>query len=107
MKFESALKKWKMTLNEDKTVREAKKITVLGYEVENRKISPDKVWRQINTECSKVKLNYATYVLSVVFGIALLLELLAALFFAIKALLKDRKRRNKKKNMKNHYFVSG
>ena len=30
MKFESALKKRKMTLNEDKTVREVKKITVLG-----------------------------------------------------------------------------
>ena len=30
MKFESALKKRKMTLNEDKTVREVKKMTVLG-----------------------------------------------------------------------------
>ena len=35
MKFESALKKRKMTLNEDKNVREVKKITVLGYEIEN------------------------------------------------------------------------
>ena len=42
MKFESALKKRKMTLNEDKTVREVKKITVLGYEIENGRISPDK-----------------------------------------------------------------
>ena len=31
-----------MTLNEDKTVREVEKITVLGYEIENGKISPDK-----------------------------------------------------------------
>ena len=42
MKFESALKKRKMTLNEDKTVREVKKMTVLGYEIENGRISPDK-----------------------------------------------------------------
>ena len=35
MKFESALKKRKLTLNEDKTVRGVKKITVLGYEIEN------------------------------------------------------------------------
>ena len=43
MKFESALKKRKMTLNEDKTVREVEKITVLGYEIEYGRISPDKV----------------------------------------------------------------
>ena len=42
MKFESALKKRKMTLNEDKTVREVEKITVLGYEIENGRISPDR-----------------------------------------------------------------
>ena len=42
MKFESALKKRKMTLNEDKTVREVEKITVLGYEIESGRISPDK-----------------------------------------------------------------
>ena len=42
MKFESALKKRKMTLNEDKTVREVKKITVLGNQIENGRISPDK-----------------------------------------------------------------
>ena len=64
----------------------------------------EQVWKQLNTECSKVKLNYATYVLSLVFGIVLLLELLAALFFAIKALLKDRKRRNKKKKHEKSLF---
>ena len=42
MKFESALKKRKMTLNEDRTVREVKKITFLGYEIENGSISTDK-----------------------------------------------------------------
>ena len=42
MKFENALKKRKMTLNEGKTVREVKKMTVLGYEIENGRISPDK-----------------------------------------------------------------
>ena len=31
-----------MTLNEDKTVREVEKITVLGYEIESGRISPDK-----------------------------------------------------------------
>ena len=31
-----------MTLNEDKTVREVEKITVLGYEIGNGRISPDK-----------------------------------------------------------------
>ena len=33
-KFENALKNRNMTLNEDKTVREVEKITVLGYEME-------------------------------------------------------------------------
>ena len=37
-----ALKKRNMTLNEDKTVREVEKITVLGYEIGNGRISPDK-----------------------------------------------------------------
>ena len=64
----------------------------------------EQVWRQLNTECSKVKLNYATYVLSVVFGICLLLQLLAALFFVIRALLKDKKRRNEKKKQEKSLF---
>ena len=62
------------------------------------------MWRQLNTECSKVKLNYATYVLSLVFGICLLLQLLAALFFVIRALLKDKKRRKKKKKQEKSLF---
>ena len=53
----------------------------------------EQLWRQINTECYKVKLNYATYILSVVFGICLLLQLFAALYFLIRAVLKDRKQR--------------
>ena len=42
MKFESALKKRKMTLNEDKTVREVDKMTVLGYEIESGRIAHNK-----------------------------------------------------------------
>ena len=42
MKFESTLKKRKMTLNEDKTVRDEERITVLGYEIESGRISHDK-----------------------------------------------------------------
>ena len=42
MKCESELKKRKMTLNEDKTVRKVEKITVLCYEIEIRRISADK-----------------------------------------------------------------
>ena len=42
MKFDSALKERKMTLNEDKTVREEEKINNLGYEIESGRISPDK-----------------------------------------------------------------
>ena len=41
MTFESAPKKRKMTLNKDKTVGEVNKITVLGYEIENGRISLD------------------------------------------------------------------
>ena len=42
MKFEKALKKRRMTLNEDKTVREVENIMVLGNEFGNGRISPDK-----------------------------------------------------------------
>ena len=42
MEFEKALKKRKMNPNEDKTVREVEKITVLGYEIGNGRISRDK-----------------------------------------------------------------
>ena len=42
MKFEKVLKRRRMTLNEDKTVRKVEKITVLGNEIGNGRISPDK-----------------------------------------------------------------
>ena len=61
-------------------------------------------WRQMNNECSKVKINYATYVLSVVFGIVIFLQLLAALFFLVKAAIKDRKLRKEKKKHEKSLF---
>ena len=42
IKFESTLNKREITLNEDKTVREGEKITVLGNEIVNVRISPDR-----------------------------------------------------------------
>ena len=53
----------------------------------------EQVWSQKNKEelCSKDKLNYATFILTIIFGICLFLELLAALFFLIKAGRKERK----------------
>ena len=53
IKFENALNKRNMSLNEDKTVREVEKITVLGYEIENGRISPDNVHRRGPKVCSK------------------------------------------------------
>ena len=41
-KFEEALKKRCMTLNENKTIKGVERITILGYEIEKRKIAPDR-----------------------------------------------------------------
>ena len=55
MKFESALTKRKMTVNEDKTVQKVEKITVLGYEIESGRISPDKIRLQPLFEVAEPK----------------------------------------------------
>ena len=41
-RFEEALKKRSMTLNENKTVRGVARINILGYEIEKGRIAPDK-----------------------------------------------------------------
>ena len=48
-------------------------------------------------ECPKIKLYYAIYILSVVFGICLLLELWAMLYYFTRAAHNNRKEREKKK----------
>ena len=65
----------------------------------------EQLCKQLEPEMEpRVRLNYATYVLSVIFGICLLLQLFAALFFASKALLKDKKRRKKIKKQEKSLF---
>ena len=41
-KFKEALKKRCMTLNENKTIKGVERITILGYEIEKRKMAPDR-----------------------------------------------------------------
>ena len=55
MKFEGSLKKRKMTLNEDKTVRDVEKIIVFGCEIVSGRISPDKSGLQPFLELAEPK----------------------------------------------------
>ena len=41
-KFEEALKKRSMTLNENNTIKGVEQMTILGYEIEKGKVAPDR-----------------------------------------------------------------
>lgn len=41
-KFDEALRKRCMTLNDNKTIKGVERITILGYEIEKEKIAPDR-----------------------------------------------------------------